>query len=241
VASLESLIARTELELGEAVRSFRATIWGDGLGEVFELPVERVRPDLRLYFSGQAVLTPDVDYVLDERGGTVTMSGAIPQGELLVAEGSAGSYFSAEEMETFVREAFLEHTFAQFPGVVHPPGEPTLRDVEAPLVAILATIKALWVLANDAATDIDVISPEGVTIPASQRWQQLMAHIAQLDARYREYCQALNVGLHRIVMSTLRRVSRTTNRLVPVYVPKEIDDRTFPPARVKPPIDQGVF
>jgi hypothetical protein len=46
----------------------------------------------------------------------------------------------------------------------------------------------------------------------------------------------LNVGLHRIEVSTLRRESRTTGRLVPLYVPREFDDYSWP-ERILPPID----
>ena len=38
----------------------------------------------------------------------------------------------------------------------------------------------------------------------------------------------LNIGLHRIETFTLRRISRLTNRYVPIYRPQEVDDGSIP-------------
>ena len=54
-------------------------------------------------------------------------------------------------------------------------------------------------------------------------------------------CFFSSFGPYRIMVSTLRRISRTTNRYVPVYVGQEFDDRTYPPTRVYPPIDTGLM
>ena len=47
----------------------------------------------------------------------------------------------------------------------------------------------------------------------------------------------LGVGLDRIEVMTLRRVSRQTNRFVPLYDSREWDDNSRPRRRF-PPIDQ---
>ena len=64
-----------------------------------------------------------------------------------------------------------------------------------------------------------------------------------LDYWMKEYngrAAALNIGLERLEMVTLRRVSKTTNRLVPIYKEREIED-TGPVERLWPPIDPGVI
>jgi hypothetical protein len=96
-----------------------------------------------------------------------------------------------------------------------------------PLV-VLCTVEALFALATDASYDIDIIAPDGVNIPRSERFRQLSALINQRMQHYKELCSMLNIGLWRIEMGTLRRVSRTTNKLVPIYMPQEVDDARKP-------------
>jgi hypothetical protein len=103
-----------------------------------------------------------------------------------------------------------------------------LPPVEEYPLAILATIEALWALATDAAFDIDIQAPDGVMIPRSERYRQLSQIIQQRMEQYKQLSSALNIGLWRIEMGTLRRVSRTTNKLVPVYLAQEIDDSRKP-------------
>ena len=52
--------------------------------------------------------------------------------------------------------------------------------------------------------------------------------ISQRQQQYKDLCSALNIGLWRIEMGVLRRVSRLTNKLVPVYLAQEIDDSRRP-------------
>ena len=57
---------------------------------------------------------------------------------------------------------------------------------------------------------------------------------------YNRRAQALNIGLERLEVVNLRRVSRTTNRLVPLYKPREVGDYG-PIERIYPEIDDGVI
>jgi hypothetical protein len=104
----------------------------------------------------------------------------------------------------------------------------SIQPVEEYPIAILATIEALWILATDSSFDINITAPDGVMIPRAQRFQQLTTIIQQRMEQYRQLCSALNIGLWRIEMGTLRRVSRLTNKLVPVYLAQEIDDARRP-------------
>jgi hypothetical protein len=87
---------------------------------------------------------------------------------------------------------------------------------------------ALWDIAVGLSQQHDVHTPDGVTIPVAQTFQQIMSMINALQAQYMSLTAALGVGLYRITMSRLRRVSRTTKRLVPIYRSKEYDDLTWP-------------
>ena len=98
---------------------------------------------------------------------------------------------------------------------------------EYPVVVYAATL-ALYALANDAAFDINVFAPDGVTIPRSERYQQLMQMVQARQQQYRELCSQLGIGLYKIDVFSFRRISKTTNRYVPIFLPQEIDDRTTP-------------
>lgn len=111
-----------------------------------------------------------------------------------------------------------------------------LPDVERYPLALLAAQMVIWTLLIDSATDIDVSSAEGTFIPRTQRYRQLMALQEQLQARYRDICAQLNIGLYRVETFRLRRISRLTNRLVPVFKDREYDDPALP-GRILPSIN----
>jgi len=156
--------------------------------------------------------------------------------------------FSDDELTDFINDATLQHingrTIKQrykdsngFIKYVRVPMDlSNLPDIEGTLVAIRASIDALWALATDASTDIDISSADGTTVPRSQRYQQIREQIDGMTARYNQLCAMLNVGLNAIEMSKIRRVSRTTNRLVPIFEDREYDDYELP-RRQLPPID----
>jgi hypothetical protein len=103
-----------------------------------------------------------------------------------------------------------------------------LPPVEVYPVSLLASTLALYTLATDASFDINVFAPDGVTIPRSERYRQLMDMIQARKDQYRELCVLLGIGLHRIEVFTFRRISKTTNHYVPVYRPQEVDDYSYP-------------
>jgi hypothetical protein len=46
--------------------------------------------------------------------------------------------------------------------------------------------------------------------------------------QYRELCMQLGIGMYKVDIFTLRRISKMTGRYVPVYRPQEVDDRSYP-------------
>ena len=97
------------------------------------------------------------------------------------------------------------------------------EDNDYPIV-ILASSLALYTLATDSSFDIDISSPDGVTIPRSQRYRQLIEMVYQRKEQYRELCTMLDIGMHKVSVFDLRRVAQRTNRYVPLYKPQEVDD-----------------
>lgn len=237
--SFASLVSRTRLELGDQGDTFIATLTSDGSQVTYDMPVQVVSA-AGLLVTAQTTpptaLVQGTHYTINEREGEITFTPVRPANQVVIVSGLAYKYFTDTEINTFVSTAFTEHVVGRKPATTYD----TLPVVEEYLVAILGTIEALWVMATDAAFDIDIATPEGVAIPRSQRFAQIMGLIAQRMEQYKELAQALNVGPFRIQMFTLRRVSRTTNRLVPLYQPQEFDDRSYPPVRVFPPVDSGL-
>lgn len=237
MATIESVVSRVRLEIGDQPTLFNLVRRGDGVSRRFELPNTPVDArTLRAVLEhadggpGTLLIAPD-DYALDADQGILTTTVVPTTEQVLTVQGRSFRYFTEDDMELFVRTAVAQHLHNRA-GV----SLTTLPLVEEYPVALLAAIEALYALLNDAAFDIDVSTPEGVGIPRSQRFRQLMEMIEQRKQQYAELASALNVGINRIEVFNLRRTSRTTNRLVPVYVPQEIEDRQ-PATRVFLPID----
>jgi hypothetical protein len=114
-----------------------------------------------------------------------------------------------------------------------------LSDVAINAVAIASICESLWALMTEFARDIDVMTSESIHIPASQRFRMVQALLGQWEAEYQRHATALNIGIDRLEVFSLRRISRTTNRLVPLYRSKEIGD-FGPMERLWPPIDSGI-
>jgi hypothetical protein len=245
VATQADLIARIRRELGDEGQSFQTSVMGDGVTTRFDLPVglvdEATFQALVLPAAGPpAVALTSADYQLTDDGDSITLTNPLGDGDTLIAQGSAFTLFSDSELTQYVNDAFLQHTHDRtqtirvrqgdgYIGYVESPMTlATLPPVEDYLVATLATIQALWTLQTDAATDVDVNSAEGTHVPRGQRFGQVRQQIADLTQRYTEMCQQLQVGLARIEISTLRRVSRQTGRLVPIFKEREYDDHRLP-------------
>lgn len=101
------------------------------------------------------------------------------------------------------------------------PGQQGIPSNEQYLVSIMAAVEALWFRATDASQTIDIHTPEGVYIPRAQRYQQIMEQINALQEEYKTLSAALGVGIWRLQVLNQRRVSMTTNRLVPIFREQE--------------------
>lgn len=168
---------------------------------------------------------------VEEGVGVITLANSvIPiNNSVITVMGQAYRYFTDTEISYYINTAFLEHaahtTDTAGSRVTQIGLLPPLE--EYPVVLLAATM-SLYTLANDSAFDIDIISPDGVSIPRSERYRQLMEMLQSRKDQYKELCGMLNIGLYRIEVQTLRRISRMTNRYIPVYRPQEIDDRSLP-------------
>lgn len=224
--------------------TFNASYSGDGVSTQFDLPRDNIDLATVVAKIGATTLTPGTlgsltanQFYLDPRLGVIYLWAPLASGSTLTVSGMAYLNWMPADLDSYLGIAFELHIRGRTPA----PTYDTLPPVEEYLVALLAAIESLWALATEASQEIDVLTPEGVNIPRSQRFAQIMALIERLMAHYKELAAALNVGPFAIRVLTLRRVSRTTGRLVPIYVEREFDDRTYPPVRVLPPIDNGLL
>jgi hypothetical protein len=256
MATLAGIIQRVRSEVGDLPAPFVDTfIGGDELSsyDLSEVNVTSVQAKVTTTApAGTVDLVEDTDYVLNPAEGSILLINPayspLKHGQTLIVRGTSEGMFTDAELTTYVTDAMNQHTYGRTlrtryrDGHGHirydlePIGLENLPPVEEPLVAYLAVINVLWTLATDASTDIDVNTSEGTFVPRSQRYRQLMEHLGEIQARYNTLAQQLNVGLARIEMFQLRRISRTTNRLVPVFQAREYDD-TSKPQRLLPPID----
>jgi hypothetical protein len=252
VATETALIRRVRLELGDNPLPFRGQFRGTGSQLTWDLPANNVSADgLRVYTIAANMTITDIDeadYDIDLVNGTVTLHTAPTRDLQLVVEGVSYSLFSDAEIGDFLHDALLQHTnnasetvrYRDEHGFIKYLRSPitleNLPEIEEVLVALLATIEALWALSTDASTDIDVHTSEGTFVPRSQRYGQIVGQIGILTQKYQSLCSQLNVGLYRIEVMNLRRVSKTTGRLVPLYVAREYDDASMP-VRITPEID----
>lgn len=251
--TMQEVINRVRIELGDTGAPFSDTFLGTGMISTFDLTDFNIWNETVTWIRNQTpvVLMRDTDYTMNYQEGRIFLMGNVaplPQGDTIVISGQAGGMFSDAELESFINDAVLQHTngrtvktrFKDHNGFIKyielPMDLSNLPDIEGTLVALRATIDALWALATDASTDIDISSADGTSVPRSQRYQQLREQIDGMTERYNHLCAMLNVGLDRIEMSKIRRVSKTTNRLVPIFEDREYDDYDLP-RRQLPPID----
>lgn len=260
MATLAGIIKRIRSEVGDFSAPFVDTfIGGDELAsyDLSEVNVSSVSAKVTTAEPASRIeLVEDTDYVLNPAEGSILLVNPayspLKHGQTLIVRGVSHGMFSDADLETYVQDAMNQHTHGRSLKTRYRDGHGHIRyelepidlenlpAVEEPLIAYLAVINVLWTLATDASTDIDVSSAEGTFVPRTQRYRQLMDHLVQIQDRYNTLAQQLNVGLARIEMFQLRRVSRTTNRLVPLFQPREYDD-TSKPERLLPPIDGDAY
>lgn len=236
MAILSDLVSRMRMELGDLPKEFSVPLVGTGSEKHFNLKVKPIDPvTLTVTVNGVPVPTP-TGYTLEKDHGIIHFVNPPASNAVILAEGIHYRYFSDSDLEAFINTAVGQHIHNRSSSMGTAVTIANLPPVEDYPLVILAIIEALWALATDASFDINIFAPDGVTIPRSERFHQLSNMIQQRWDQYKNLSSALNIGLWRIEIGTLRRTSRITNKLVPVYVPQEIDDSRRP-ERVYTPID----
>jgi hypothetical protein len=226
VATLSSLSDRLRSEIGDLGKSFVHQFTATGDTNRYLIPYSPVDAvNMIITVNGTDVSTT-VD--VEETTGYMTFDTIPVADATVIAAGTYFRYFTVTEIEQFVCTAFEQHTANHADTYGRAVLLETLPGLEEYPVIVYASTLALYTLATDASFDIDIQAPDGVMIPRSERYRQLMQMIETRKQQYKELCSMLGIGLYKIDVFSLRRISKTTNRYVPIYLPMEVDDRSTP-------------
>lgn len=247
--SVEKVMTDARTYMRDYARHFTAAVARTGITTTFEMPHGNIMPSSLLIQarkastvangqndgSGLVTATGSVfGYLLDEREGLVRVNKPITSGFddtwSFVVEGYYYEWVSDRDLRMFANNLIAEHAYHR------EDWDPdNIDDAEEDALALGTAVEALWSLLIEFSRDIDINTPEGVPVPATQRYAQVSSLLGNLSEKYNEKSGMLGVGIASIQMITLRRRSRTTNRLVPIYREREWDDARIP-TRVFPAI-----
>jgi hypothetical protein len=193
----------------------------DAVGRTFELGQPNI--DTNTIWVANIVgasVTPltSTNYSIDARNGIVRLADTPAANSKIIIEGYYYEWMLPADLEFYAKHSINYHK----PTINVPleQANPAVLDV----IGIGALVEALQALMTEYARDIDVMTSESIHIPGSQRFRMLQSLCQQWELEYRKRANNLNIGPERIEQFSLRRVSRTTNRLVPLYKAKELGE-----------------
>lgn len=238
----ERLLDRVRMDLGDLSVPFDYEFATDGIRDHWYIEHRPIDPvSLRVMIGSTVIADLAAEGILiDYDTGVLVFTDGPPDvGQHWSVEGRKWRYFSDSDLQVFIDTALAQHSHnrGDTSGLEFTIGD--VKPVEEYPIALLSVIQALWALATDAAFDIDIIAPDGVNIPRSERYRQLMDIIAARQQQYDELAKALNIGIAAIEVFTARRTAKNTNRLVPVYLPAEHDDTSKSKRLLYPTMLQG--
>jgi len=193
----------------------------DAVGRTFELGQPNIDPTtvwIATTVGGSATPLTSSAYTLDHRNGVLRLTNTPAANTQLLVEGYYYEWILPEDLQFYAQHSINYH----LPTIRTPLENATPAVLN--VVGLGALLEALQALMTEYARDIDVMTSESVHIPGSQRFRMLQSLCQHWEVEYRKHANNLNIGPERIEQLSLRRMSRTTNRLVPLYKPKEIGD-----------------
>ena len=173
MAVLSDLLSRVRLELGDQQKQFTYTATGNGTTTAFSLGYKPVELTNLLVTVGGVAKAYPAAYTLEGDIGVIHFVTAPANAAAIVISGMTSRYFLDDNLTTFINTAVTQHTYNRTNGVGSQMTIGLIPAVEEYPLAILATIEGLWALATDAAFDIDIQAPDGISIPRSERYRQL--------------------------------------------------------------------
>lgn len=226
MATIESLAERLRAEIGDVGRPFAQSFSATAGQTRFQLNYKPIKGSTLVVSLNSVDISVDVS--VDEINGLIVLDTPAAAEDIVEVVGLVYRYFTDSELQAYIQTAFLQHSLNSTDTNGRRTTISSLQSHEEYPLVILASTQALYTLATDAAFDIDIYAPDGVNIPRSERYRQLTEMIATRHAQYAELCEKLNIGMYKIEVFNLRRISRLTNRYVPIYRPLEIGDLSLP-------------
>lgn len=200
------------------------------------LPHPLISPTtLQVYVTDNAdppVMALTTKWALDEHNGILKLSDEAYVGSTVTVAGYHFVWFSESDLALAMLQSAAEQMYNRTMTIED------MSPVEAEVLAIGTVVRSLWSLSIELALDIDVSTPEGMYIPAHQRYAQVVAQMQFWEGQYETRMASLNIGMGALEQFRLRRVSQTTGRYVPVYKDREFDDPRWP-ERQYPAIPEG--
>lgn len=226
MATLTSLAERVRLELGDVGKSFVTQFVADGTTNRIKLHYAPLDGHAVHVWKDGVDVSDTI--AVEESTGVIVTPTVYEDGTEVMVSGTYYRYFTTAEIEAFVSTALEQHAHRKTDSIGRDINIDNLPSIEEYPVALYASTLALYTLATDASFDINIFGPDGVTIPRSERYRQLMEMIQTRKDQYKELCVQLGIGMFQIEVFSMRRVSKRTNRYVPVYQPMEYNDRSHP-------------
>lgn len=214
----------------------------DAVGRTYELGNPNIDGDslwVATYSTGApTTITTNTSasayYTLDDRNGILRFNTSFPTASKIMVEGYYYEWVLPKDLEFYANHAIEQHIYNL------PVALENMSDIVVDTIGMACVVEALWGLLTEYSRDIDVMTSESVHIPASQRFRMVQSLLDYWSRAYEKQAKALNIGLDRIEIMNLRRVSRTTNRLVPLYKSKELGEYG-PIERIFPEISDGII
>jgi hypothetical protein len=174
--------------------------------------------------------TEVTDWTLDDRNGLVKLPDPQYLDKRVLVAGHHYTWFTDADLLMHTTDVLQEFLYESNRNDVS-----DLSGVEVETLKIGTVVRALWSLMCELALDIDVSTPEGMFIPARQRFQQVQSLMVTWEKKFEEMKSSLGMGLGKLEIFHLRRTAKLTNRYVPMYKERELED-PFWPERVFPSI-----
>jgi hypothetical protein len=193
----------------------------DAIGRTYELGQTNVDNSTLWIASTTGASATELttsDYSIDNRNGILRLANTPTSGTKIMVEGYYYEWILPEDLQFYAERSINYHI-----PTIHIPLEQANAAV-LDVIGIGALVEALQALMTEYARDIDVMTSESVHIPASGRFRMLQGLVQQWETEYRKHANNLNIGPESLQQFNLRRVSRTTNRFVPLFQPKELGD-----------------
>lgn len=173
-------------------------------------------------------------YSLDARNGILRFNTTPSASASILVEGYYYEWVLPSDLEFYAIHAIEQHVYNL---------DLPLQNMSAIVIDTIGmscVVEALWGLLTEYSRDIDITTSESVHIPASQRFRMVQSLLDYWSKAYERQAKSLNIGLERIEIMNLRRVSRSTNRFVPIYKSKELGEYG-PIERIFPEISEGMI